>query len=97
MNTSCTIELQKILDILSELHWIDVNLFKLGTELGARDATAEEVARSLHDFFVSNDVGNRLANAKNSLRDEVIAGSDMAAEVVSEFLEKKLESARSRK
>jgi hypothetical protein len=65
--------------------------------IGARDAAAEEVARSLRDFFVSNDVSNRLANAKNSLRNEIIAGSDIAAEVASEFLERKLESARPRK
>ena len=96
MNPFCTIDLQKLLDILAELHWIDANLFKLGTELGARDATAEEVAISLHRFFASNDIGNRLANARNSLRDEIVSSSEIAPEDVFEFLEKKLKDSPSR-
>lgn len=91
MNSTCTVNLKNTLDILAELHWIDANLFKLGTKLGAKDCTAEEVAASLHRFFVANDIGNRLAGARNSLRDEIISGSGVASDDIFEYLEKKLE------
>lgn len=92
MNLPHTIDFQKMLDILAELHWIDANLFKLGTELGARDATEEEVATSLHRFFVSNNIGNKLAMARNALRDEIISSAGIPPEDVFKFLEKRLEN-----
>lgn len=61
-----------MLDILAELHWTDTNPFKTGTQLGARDAATEEAAKSLR-HLASNDICNRLPNAINALRDEIIS------------------------
>ncbi len=63
----------EIIKILSDIYWIDVCFFKLGTALGARDATRSEIAHSLLDFFTENDIGNKIAQIKANLRAEIDA------------------------
>ncbi|WP_426341224.1 hypothetical protein ACN9MU_05810 [Pseudoduganella sp. R-32] len=60
-----------ILNSLVNLNWIDVNLFRLGTSMGEKNLTKQEISELLFDFFVKNDVGNKLASIKHLLRSEV--------------------------
>lgn len=62
---------QVLFESLIELNWLDVHLFKLGTKLGAQDSTKQEIAESLLNFFIKNDVGNKIAKIKHALREEV--------------------------
>ena len=71
MSDTLNIEKQVLFETLVELNWLDVNLFKLGAKLGSQDSTREGIAEALLDFFTKNDVGNKIAKIKNSLRDEV--------------------------
>ncbi|WP_426168320.1 hypothetical protein [Pseudoduganella sp. R-34] len=55
----------------ASLNWIDVNLFRLGTNMGEMNLTKQESAELLLDFFVKNDIGNKIADIKQTLREEI--------------------------
>lgn len=73
MSKKILLEEDEVIKILSDINWIDIHLFKLGTALGARDATRSEIAHSLLDFFTENDIGNKIGLIKENLRSEISA------------------------
>lgn len=73
MSDKISVNKKDILEVLSDLNWIDVYLFKLGTELGARDANKSEIADALLHFFSKNDLGNKIGQIKSQLRNEIEA------------------------
>ena len=48
MKNNVKVKKQEFFEALTELNWLDVKLFKLGTYLGDSNATRPEIARLLH-------------------------------------------------
>ncbi|MDQ1923085.1 hypothetical protein [Massilia pseudoviolaceinigra] len=85
MENHIEIEKQMVLEALTELNWLDTKLFRLGTALAASNSSQQEIAASLLDFFIENDVGNKIAKIKNSLREAIEADLDYDESGISEL------------
>ncbi|MDQ1816027.1 hypothetical protein RBA41_22265 [Massilia sp. CCM 9210] len=85
MENHIKIEKQVVLEALTELNWLDTKLFRLGTAFAATNPSQQEIAASLLNFFIENDIGNKIAKIKISLREAIKADLDYDESGISEL------------
>lgn len=60
-----TISERDLLNIFSEVYFLDSELFKLGTKLGAIDATQDEIRNAVYNFFVEKEIPHRFEKIRD--------------------------------